>query len=156
MSPDHDKVNPSRHNQEDLLTAWLTLTGSAEPGNKPVRLPVLSGSMLPMIPPGATLVIAPCTSSGVKRGDVVVFQDGDRLVAHRLLLQFHIGPLHVLFQKGDGNPHGSWLSPNQVKGKVLNVEREYDIITVFSNQAASESLLHLFRCFFRSPGSKRR
>lgn len=137
-------------NKEDMLTAWLALTEGCEPSQESVRLPVLSGSMLPDIPPGSTLVIAPCTATDVQRGDVVVFQTDNRLVAHRLIIQCTIGTLQVLFQKGDCNSHGSWISPKRVKGKVLEVEREHDIIPVSSNMAASESLRHLFRNFFRN------
>jgi len=148
--------NQPQHTQEDLLNSWLSLTSGSETGNNPVRLPVLSGSMLPDIPPGSTLVIAPCTALNVQRGDVVVFLDGERLVAHRLLLHFNIGPLQVLFQKGDNNTRGGWLSPAQIKGLVLEVQRKHDIIPVSSNRAASESLLHLFRCFARNLIFRRR
>lgn len=137
-------------NKKDMLTAWLDLTEGCEASPEPVRLPVLSGSMLPDIPPGATLVIAPCTATDVQRGDVIVFQSENRLVAHRLILQHTIGPLQVLFQKGDCNTHGGWISPSQVKGKVLEVEREHDIIPVSSNIAASESVRHLLRNLFRN------
>jgi len=148
-------TNPEQ-SQADLLTAWLTLSNGNETGNEPVRLPVLSGSMLPMIPVGSTLIIKPCPASAVQRGDVIVFQDGHRLVAHRLLLQYNIGPLHVLFQKGDSNLNGGWISPSQVKGKVLEVEKDTNTIKVSSNQAASSSLLHLLRNFVRNLASRRR
>ncbi len=145
-----DNAHNKRQKQEELLTAWLTLTEGAEYRNETVRLPVLSGSMLPRIPVGSTLVIAPRTAAGVQRGDVIVFQDGDRLVAHRLLLHLHIGPLQVLFQKGDCNARGSWISANQIKGLVLEVEAEHTTVCVSNGQAASESLLHLFRNFARN------
>lgn len=50
-----------------------------------VRLPAMGGSMLPLIAPGSVLTIAPLNEARPKEGTVVLYRDGRRMFAHRLL-----------------------------------------------------------------------
>ncbi len=81
-------------------------------------LPVLSGSMGPTIVPGCSVRIERIAPRGTYAGDLVVFWDGEGLVAHRQLLRVRLGSLTVIYQKGDANPLGSWIREERIIGVV--------------------------------------
>jgi signal peptidase I len=108
--------------RQQQLDAWLALTGQAASPHQTVRLPVLSGSMLPSIPIGTILEIEVTNAVQCRFGDVIVFQEGpQRLTAHRILACLKFGSLHWLLQKGDNNPLGHWIRASQVRGRVVRI-----------------------------------
>ncbi len=107
----------------ERFDAWLALTGRAGAPAGPLRLPMLSGSMQPALPPGSLLTIEPCGAAGFARGDVVVFVEDDRLVAHRVLLRLRLPGLDVVLEKGDANPRGAWRRAGTVRGVVRGAQR---------------------------------
>ncbi len=52
---------------------------------RPVRCRAAGSSMKPLIVPGADLEVQPVPAEELRPGDVLLFQDGTRLVAHRLV-----------------------------------------------------------------------
>lgn len=116
--PAAEPVTAPAPGQEARLDAWLALTGQIPTPDAPVELPLLSGSMAPAIPVGAVLRIAtspePCQA-----GDVVVFRQGERLIAHRILLVLRAGPWSWLLEKGDANRLGHWRQDADVRGRVV-------------------------------------
>lgn len=115
-----DRQRPESRDDE-RLDAWLVLTDQLSPGTDTVRLPLLSGSMAPALPSGSTLVIDPHRRRRFGRGDVVVFADGDRLVAHRVLLRLRLPGLDAVLEKGDANPVGRWMASRRIRGVVCEV-----------------------------------
>lgn len=111
--------------QQQHLDAWLALTrGDLGPGET-VRLPVLSGSMLPDLPLGALLEIEPIRAQQCRIGDVVVFQETEhRLTAHRIIACWGIGSWRLFLQKGDNNPYGALLRGAGVRGRVRFVHSQ--------------------------------
>jgi hypothetical protein len=107
--------------RERLLDIWLGLTGQGPLPEGPLIMPVLSGSMRPIMPIGSRILIHPCAASECRRGDVAVHQEGDRLVAHRILVFIGSRRRGWAFLKGDANPHGNWLRCRDIKGKVARV-----------------------------------
>lgn len=116
---------PDNNYTQETLDAWLALTSdqqSAVPVEGTVGLPVLSGSMLPDIPPGSTLLIRAADHRSCRVGDVAVFTEGPyRLVAHRLLLRVGLGSLVFFFQKGDNNPRGGWIRARRICGLAVGL-----------------------------------
>ena len=105
--------------ENDIRLDWLDLRcGNLEPG-KQVRMPMLSGSMMPLIAPGCEILIESIDWKNCRQGDVVVFSDNENLVAHRLLLRVPLGPNSLIYQKGDFNEFGSWIKASQVVGRVV-------------------------------------
>ena len=100
-----------------MLDVWLGLTGQAPLPRGPLILPVLSGSMRPAIQVGSRIRIAAASAPECRVGDVVVYIDEERLVAHRVLWRM----AGRLFVKGDANRHGHWVPPGRVKGIVREV-----------------------------------
>jgi len=116
--------NPTVDNsnqREHLLDTWLGLTGQAPMPEGPLVLPVLSGSMRPAINLGSRILIEPCAASACRVGDVTVYLDGDRLVAHRVLWFFGSRKRGWIFQKGDANQFGHWVHSVRIKGVVREV-----------------------------------
>jgi hypothetical protein len=111
---------PDRPEKQELLDAWLALTGPEEGFTEPVRLPMLTGSMAPRIPVDAELHIAPVRDRPWSTGDVVVFWRDARLVAHRVLLVLGWGPGALVLEKGDRNPTAGWIRRRDVRGVVVD------------------------------------
>jgi len=108
-------------NKEQLLDNWLGLTGKAPMPEGPLVLPVLSGSMRPGMPLGSRILIEPCQADGVRVGDVTVYLEKDRLVAHRVLWFLGCRTRGWIFQKGDTNRFGHWIRSSSIRGVVREV-----------------------------------
>ena len=104
--------------REERLDAWLALTGQTPAPPGPVRLPMLTGSMLPDIPVGAVLEVEKASGDHCRPGDVVVYRLDNRLVAHRILWRLALGGRRLFFEKGDTNERGGWIRGAQICGLV--------------------------------------
>lgn len=108
--------------RQQQLDAWLALTGQAPASGRSVLLPVLSGSMLPWIAPGAEIEIELVKGRDCRVGDVAVFLQGERcLTAHRVLLDLRLGSRQWVLQKGDNNAIGHWIDGSRIRGRVRRV-----------------------------------
>ena len=77
----------------DTERAWSVLRDGRLAPSARVALPVLSGSMRPLLPVDASLEIAGAGASDLASGDFVVFRNGGALSAHRVLLVLRLpGP----------------------------------------------------------------
>jgi len=110
---------PAKPTSEQRLDAWLALTGQVPAPRQPVSLPLLTGSMVPAIPVGASLRIAVAPDGPCCPGDVVVFLEGDTLVAHRVLLVLRCGGWNWVLEKGDANPRARWRRGTEICGQVV-------------------------------------
>ena len=84
--------------------------------------------MRPSIRDGDILLVAPIDSSQVQRGDVILFQQGERVLVHRVLGRCRANQERLIV-KGDAH----WkpdppLSTQQVLGRVVGLERSGNII----------------------------
>ena len=80
------------------------LAGETLRSSGSLRLRVTGWSMLPTIWPGDTLVVEQVRGDDVIDGAIVIFGNGRRLVAHRVIAKS--GPGHsVLRTQGDAVPH---------------------------------------------------
>ena len=98
--------------------AWLALAapGADFPGT--VSLPMLTGSMAPLIPVGARLEIVAARRRNFGVGDVVVFERATRLVAHRLVFSLGFGRDTLYLEKGDRNLGLGLVRRHDVRGVV--------------------------------------
>lgn len=110
--------------KEQLLDAWLALAeDGVKPQPGPIRLPVLTGSMLPEVPVGSFLHIEKIESRHCRNGDLVIYRMDDRLVAHRVLLRLGWNNSWVIFEKGDNTARGHWILGRRIRGRAVAVER---------------------------------
>jgi hypothetical protein len=114
------------------------------PKNSCLTLPVLSGSMLPCLRPGGRVCIECAGSARARAGDIIVFREADRLIAHRLLVRLSLGRRSYLFQMGDAAGMGYWVQEKQVVGVVtMSTDTDGTLLYVRSsnNRAARRSIL---------------
>ena len=70
-----------------------------------VRIPVVGVSMFPLIRSRDIIHFQPVKDSGVSIGDVIVYERGERMVAHRLLRKELYNGTMMLTTKGDAFIH---------------------------------------------------
>ncbi len=89
---------------------------------KVLTLKVEGESMLPFLRTGDSVTISPCQPDEISVADIVAYQSDTGIAVHRVLRK---GGSHAarLYQAGDNLAGGSWLSDNQVYGKVSEVIR---------------------------------
>jgi hypothetical protein len=90
----------------------------SDPRDGCLTLPVLSGSMMPYLRPGGRVRIACDGADRARPGDVIVFHEADRLIAHRLLVRLGRGRRWCGYQRGDAAGVGHWVFARQVLGVV--------------------------------------
>ncbi|MFH1842279.1 MAG: hypothetical protein ABIF77_03660 [bacterium] len=110
------------NNRTDNLKRWLDLQRGDFPPGQSIQLPMLSGSMLPLLVPGHDIVIEAVSWRECRRGDIIVFRQEEKLTAHRLLLPVPYVDSALFYQKGDANDFGGWIRSHQVVGVVAAVK----------------------------------
>ncbi len=104
-------------------------------GEGEALLTLLSGSMADALLPGDALLVRSLRGKRPHIGDIVVFRDGGKLVAHRLLLAFRLLSFALLVEKGDANRSASIIAPEAIVGIVAGARR--DGSSVFSRTPES-------------------
>ena len=129
----------------EQAAAWLDLlTGTASPGQT-IELPVLSGSMAPLVPLGATLLVVTASWRETRDGDIVILREGTTLVAHRRLLGGKIAGRSVVYQKGDTNATGQWADGEQIVGLATGIRTADGARTDLTTATSQTSARHLAR-----------
>ena len=101
--------------------AWKSLLFSQN--QKDLDLPVLSGSMDPLIQKGDIIRIRPCKASSLHIGHIAVFRSRNKIFAHRVLLKWAIGSTIWILEKGDRNIIPRWIQKQNILGKVIEVHK---------------------------------
>jgi hypothetical protein len=80
--------------------------------------------MLPAIWPGDALVVEPSTCSNVALGDIVLFSNAYRFVAHRVVEKSGEAETGQVWTRGDATSTGDApIRPGQILGKVSFIVR---------------------------------
>jgi len=104
-----------------VLEAALDVWGQA---GEQHLIPISGHSMLPTIHDGDHALISH-SCAGVRRGHVIVFRQGSRLIAHRVLRIEGSNDEPIFFTKGDNAPaFDPPLRADEIVGRVLAIERE--------------------------------
>ena len=106
----------------ELARNWMGLLDGSLAIGTVVELPVLSDSMMPLFGNGQRIRIKRSAWKSCRVGDIVVFSEGSRLTAHRLLFSVRFGRRAYLFQKGDANPGGHFIRSQRVVGRVIGYQ----------------------------------
>lgn len=85
-----------------------------------LTLPIISGSMMPFLCPGGKVRVECVPANKCHLGDIMVFKEPDRLIAHRVLFCFRLGRRRFFYQKGDSAGTGYWVQGNQMIGVVTH------------------------------------
>lgn len=151
--PEVDVVNRTSPPHELLATQWQLVRRQLPPDQR-VVLPMLSGSMAPLLPVGAEIEVAPVVDpSRIGVGDIVVFRRGERLVAHRLLLSWGLGPNRWFLERGDGVGSPGRVAARDILGLVVAVQdgddHRTDLRTPRALRTARQSVRRSLRRWLR-------
>lgn len=108
----------SDNKKRKTIEGWFDLINGLVPHGGIVELPVLSGSMSPLIKPGTAVRIRSISARDITIGDIIVFNEKNSLTTHRLLVRIPPWGASLLYQKGDANRFGSWIPGSRVVGIV--------------------------------------
>lgn len=90
----------------------------------PVRLRATGRSMLPSVEPGDVLRIEHATADRIQPGDVILYDAGGRLIAHRVVRSAVDNGVTHLITRGDSH---WWTDPPiasaQLLGRVIGIRR---------------------------------
>ena len=101
------------------------LAGALLRSSGTLRLRVTGWSMLPTIWPGDTLVVERASSSDILQGDVVVFSNGRRFVAHRVVVKNSGSGDSMVQTQGDAlSRPDSPVAHDELVGKVSFIMRK--------------------------------
>ncbi len=128
-------MNTTKH-EKNAVSRWLDLIHGLVPPGDSIELPVLTGSMSPLIMPGYTILIRSCTTSEPRAGDIIVFKEGNSLTTHRLLIRLSFGKSSILYQKGDANQFGKWIRSDRVVGVIDCIRNNTGASIIISNNEA--------------------
>ncbi|MFB3904877.1 MAG: S24/S26 family peptidase [Acidobacteriota bacterium] len=90
---------------------------------KPFTLRVRGESMLPALATDDEVRVTPCTAPEIEIGEIVAYHADRGIAVHRVLRRVTRDQAVKLYQAGDNLQGGSWLTDNQVVGKVTAVIR---------------------------------
>lgn len=106
---------------ENKIIGSLTLVKEILKRGNCVRIPTLGRSMFPLI--SNIILIEPATAKNIKCGDIVVYSAGEKMVAHRLVRKTIKDGKNILLTKGDTFVECSEVLPEDVIGKVIEIEK---------------------------------
>jgi hypothetical protein len=91
--------------------------------NVAISMQTQGASMFPVVPGGSVLRVEPVKVEDLRRGDVIVYRVGDRMVAHRLIRQELVHGRIRLITRGDAFRRTALeeVEPPQVLGRVAAI-----------------------------------
>ena len=90
-------------------------------------LPVLSGSMMPLLQIGDEVLVQSANPGSIRPGDIIVFKNQDKLIVHRVIRRYGDDNPSFL-QKGDNTTSGEIIRSEDVIGKVITIRKRDRII----------------------------
>lgn len=124
--------------KEALLEASLDLFQQA---HQQVWLPFVGASMLPYIREGDMILVQP-TIRPIRFGDVIVFKQAGRLIAHRVVFIKKHGDTRIYRTKGDNLYSLDAPIPHSVvRGRIVCIQKEDSVINLEKPRIKLFSLL---------------
>jgi signal peptidase I len=126
---------------------WFDLYSGNLDSDSIIELPVLSGSMSPLLPIGSMVRIKAASFSQVRFGDIIAFREGGSITMHRLLIRFRLFSKKIVYQKGDANQLGRFITAGSIVGIAIGViysNIHKDLTTnEYKNQAKKYSVIQI-------------
>jgi len=110
--------------------------------------------MHPTIKEGETVKVAPVASFDIKRGDILLYLVGKKIIAHRVVSikrkkdystthSSKLNPQHLFILRGDASATcDEPVKAQQVLGKVVSVERGGRCVDLYSRRAKMLRIAH--------------
>lgn len=150
LSPHHSTQSPSFNPQHFFINVSTELLRQGQS----VRFRAPGRSMHPTIKEGETVKVAPVASFDIKRGDILLYLLGSKLIAHRVVSikrkkdystthSSKLNPQHLFILRGDASATcDEPVKAQQVLGKVVSVERGGRCIDLYSRRAKMLRFVH--------------
>jgi signal peptidase len=107
------------------MTAFAALVEHVVGTGMSIRFRACGDSMYPTILHGDVITVAPVAAHAVARGDILLYRDGDRVLAHRLISVSSHGTETRFRLRGDTNATcDAPVAAAQIVGRVEAVERD--------------------------------
>jgi signal peptidase I len=116
-----------------------------------IRFRACGGSMHPTIFDGDVITVAPVAAHEVARGDILLYRDGDRVLAHRLIRVSSHGTETRFRLRGDSNAScDAPIAAAQIVGRVEAVERDGRAIVLHTTGAVIQRTSATIRRYLMS------
>jgi signal peptidase I len=86
-------------------------------------LPVLTGSMSPLIRPGDQVLVAVTDVGSISTGDIMAFWYGDNIVVHRILKKQKTDGDTCFKEKGDATYYSKFIHADKIIGRVTALKK---------------------------------
>ena len=117
MSPSPQWRADAHSVRRELATQVLHCSGR-------LLLPAIGKSMVPAIWPGDALVVEPACSANIAPGDIVLFSNASRFVAHRVVEKSGDAATGRVLTRGDATATADApIRPGEILGKVSFIVR---------------------------------
>jgi signal peptidase I len=116
---------------------WLDLLSGEF--DRDLMLPLLSGSMAGTLLPGDMLTVRPLGAERAHIGDIVVFRDERKLVAHRLIFVLKLFSFMLFVEKGDANQTATIIVAESIVGRVEAARRGDKIVLEMTHETRAEA-----------------
>ncbi len=116
MNRSNNGTTPPEHILKVALEVWRQ-------AGEQHFIPVTGRSMLPLLQADDRVLVAH-GSTGIRRGDIVVFRQDGELIVHRVIGMYHRDGETIFVTKGDNRLHfDPPVSANEIVGRALAVQR---------------------------------
>jgi signal peptidase I len=95
---------------------------------RPIDVRIEGASMLPLIRPGDTVSLCLINGDELKTGELIAFRQDEGLIVHRFIKQRKINKSLWFCQKGDNLSGWSWISEDDVLGRVESIRGRGKVI----------------------------
>ncbi|MDR7666851.1 signal peptidase I [Methanosarcina sp. Z-7115] len=96
-----------------------------------LRIPTKGHSMKPLIKNGSNIIIKKANLTKITKGDIILFFDGQRLIAHRVIRKSKHDGNTKFIVKGDSTLHfDKPVYSKDILGKVVKIENGSKIINL--------------------------
>ena len=119
---------------------------------KSIRFHAPGRSMYPSIKENEVITVEPISPSAVQTGDILLYQSGQHLVAHRVV-RIDLGGDGARLFILRGDTWGTYDQPvkaKQIFGKVVGVERKGQPINPYSRKAQIRLIIHTIASWIKS------
>lgn len=117
--------------------------------NQEAWLTVRSASMAPVMQIGDRILVKRANLHNIRFGEIIVFQQEDKLVTHRVIGKRVNGRKVTLIQKGDNGSYFAPIPAEKVLGKVVCIRKGEKHIKLDNSLGKSINLLlGIASCFF--------
>ena len=147
----HHSMQSTEHSVQQL---FIDVSTELLRQGQSIKFQAPGRSMYPTIKEGETITVVPVALFDIKRGDILLYLVGSKVIAHRVVsierkkddLSIHsstLNPQHLFLLRGDASGTcDDLVEAQQVLGKVISVERRGCSIDLYNRKARMLRILH--------------